>query len=421
MFNRDFWAEIWHTISQQKTRSLLTAFGVFWGTFMLVGVVGAFSGLNHGFMGLFSTTDYETLLFSPKLTTLPYHGMSNSRMWSIYYDDLEVIERKFSRNVRQTGGISLINGDKRLVADNGKTGFAKVQCVMPSYFLPIPLEMRYGRFINDIDMMQKRRICVIGVNVANRLYGENVDPCGKQLRVGQFSYTVVGVILKTNKVVEVVDNEDELVLVPYTTGDAVYELEGKLDVAYALMDITSDLAGDEDKLLDFVREMHNVSPEDEHAIEVVSMQGYVQQWGVVFVGVNVLTWVVGAGMLIAGILGIFNIMLISIRERRQELGIRLSLGSNPHGIVLQVVCESLILTVSAGFAGMAAGLGVVTFLRRMVESGFDGDGFLGIPQIPFGITIGALMLMIVGGALAGFVPARKVVEREVVDLLSKQE
>ena len=151
------------------------------------------------------------------------------------------------------------------------------------------------------------------------------------------------------------------------------------------------------------------------------MQGYVQQWGVVFIGVNVLTWVVGVGMLIAGILGIFNIMLISIRERRQELGIRLSLGSNPHGIVLQVVCESLILTVSAGFAGMAAGLGVVTFLRRMVESGFDGDGFLGIPQIPFGITIGALMLMIVGGALAGFVPARKVVEQEVVDLLSKQE
>lgn len=421
MFHKDFWTEIWHTISQQRTRSILTAFGVFWGTFMLIGVVGAFSGLNNGFMGLFSTTEYETLLVSPKLTTLPYHGMSNSRMWTIDYDDLDVIEKKFKRNVLQTGGISMINGDKRIASDEGKTSFAKVQCVMPSYFLPIPLRMTYGRFINDIDLVQKRRVCVIGSNVAARLYGEGINPTGRQLRVGQFSYTIVGVVKKTNKMVVVIEDEDDLVLVPYTTGDAVYKLDGKLDVAYALMELTPTLAEDEDVLLDFVREMHNVSPDDDHAIEVVSMQGYVQQWGLVFTGMNILTWVVGIGMLIAGVLGIFNIMLISIRERRQELGIRLSLGSNPNGIVLQVVCESLVLTMTAGFAGVAAGLGAVTFLRRMVESGFDADGFLGIPQIPFGITVGALLLMIAGGVLAGWIPARKVVRNEVIDLLQKQE
>ncbi len=134
-----------------------------------------------------------------------------------------------------------------------------------------------------------------------------------------------------------------------------------------------------------------------------------------------MTWVVGVGMLIAGVLGVFNIMLISIRERRPELGIRLTLGSDPRGIVLQVVCESLVLTLSAGFAGIASGLGVITFLRHMVESGMDGDGFLGIPQIPFGVTLAALFLMVVGGVLAGFIPARKVVKEEVVDLLNKEE
>lgn len=421
MFSKDFWREIWFTIRQQRTRSLLTAFGVFWGTFMLIVVVGGFSGLNNGFMGLFSTVDYETYLVRPKLTTLPYHGMSNSRMWNIYYKDLPTIKNKFSKNIRQTGGITMINGDQRVAASSGQTSFAKVECVMPSYFLPIPLEMMYGRFINDIDMMQKRRVCVIGQNVAAKLYGKGVNPCGQQLRVGQFSYKVVGVVRKTNTVVVVMDNEDDLILVPYTTGDAVYELEGNLDIAYALMDITPTLAEDQKALLDYVREMHNVSPDDDHAVEVESMQGYVQQWGLVFTGVDVMTWVVGIGMLIAGVLGVFNIMLISIRERRQELGIRLCLGSNPHGIVWQIVCESLVLTLSAGFAGIAAGLGVITFMRRMVESGLDGDGFLGIPQIPFGVTLAALLVMVIGGVLAGLLPARKVVQENVIDLLSKEE
>ena len=421
MFNRDFWNEIWHTISQQKTRSLLTAFGVFWGTFMLVCVVGAFSGLNHGFMGLFSTMDYETLLVRPKLTTWPYKGMSNSRMWNVYYKDLSTIKNKFWRNVRQTGGIYMIDGEQRIASAAGVTSFAKVECVMPSYFLPVPLKMKYGRFVNEIDMMQKRRVCVIGQNVAARLYGKDVNPCGQQLRIGQFSYKVVGVVVKTNKMVVVMDNEDDLVLLPYTTADAVYELGGDLNIAYALMDITPNLAEEEEAYLDYVREMHNVSPDDDYAIEVESMQGYVQQWGLVFVGVNVMTWVVGVGMLIAGVLGVFNIMLISIRERRPELGIRLTLGSDPRGIVLQVVCESLVLTLSAGFAGIASGLGVITFLRHMVESGMDGDGFLGIPQIPFGVTLAALFLMVVGGVLAGFIPARKVVKEEVVDLLNKEE
>lgn len=421
MFNRDFWNEIWHTISQQRTRSLLTAFGVFWGTFMLICVVGGFSGLNHGFMGLFSTTDYETLLVSPRLTTLPYRGMSNSRMWNVYYKDLSALKKKFSRNVRQTGGICMIQGEQRIASAAGVTSFSKVQCVMPSYFLPVPLEMKEGRFINDIDILQKRRVCVIGQNVAKRLYGDEVNPCGEQLRIGQFSYKVVGVVRKTNKMVVVMDNEDDLILLPYTTGDAVYELGGKLDIAYALMDITPTLADQEDDFLDYVREMHNVSPDDDYAIEVESMQGYVQQWGLVFTGVNVMTWVVGVGMLIAGVLGVFNIMLISIRERRQELGVRLTLGSNPRNIVWQIICESLVLTLSAGFAGIVAGLGVVTVLRHMVESGMNGDGFLGIPQIPFGVAVSALLIMVAGGVLAGWIPARKVVQEEVVDLLSKTE
>lgn len=127
------------------------------------------------------------------------------------------------------------------------------------------------------------------------------------------------------------------------------------------------------------------------------------------------------GMLIAGVLGVFNIMLISIRERRQELGIRLTLGSDPRGIVGQVICESLVLTLAAGFAGIAAGLGVITFMRRLVESGMNGDGFLGIPQIPFGVAISALLIMVIGGVLAGWIPSRKVVEEEVVDLLNKSE
>lgn len=421
MFNRDFWNEIWHTISQQKVRSLLTAFGVFWGTFMLIVVVGAFSGLNHGFMGLFSTTQFESLLFSPKLTTLPYKGMSNSRMWNVYYKDLATIHNKFSRSIRETGAIKMIDGDQHVTAVSGKTTFAKVECVMPSYFLPVPLEMTYGRFVNDIDMLQKRRICVIGRNVSDKLYGRGVNPCGQQLRIGQFSYRIVGVVRKTNTMVNVIDNEDNLVLLPYSTGDAVYGLGGVLDIAYALMDITPTLAEDEDRILDFVREMHNVSPEDDYALEVESMQGYVQQWGLVFTGVNVLMWVVGVGMLIAGVLGVFNIMLISIRERRQELGIRLTLGSDPRGIVWQVICESLVLTLSAGFGGIAAGLGVITFIRRLVESGVNADGFLGIPQIPFGVAVSALLIMVVGGALAGWIPSRKVVEEEVVDLLNKSE
>ena len=421
MFNRDFWKEIWHTISQQKTRSILTAFGVFWGIFMLVGVVGAFRGLNNGFMGLFSTMDFETVMVSPKLTTLPYKGMSNSRMWSLYYKDLADVEREFGNTVRETGAITMIKGEQRIADDEGQTSFAKVQCVMPSYFLPVPLKMTYGRFVNQIDILQKRRVCVIGCNIAERLFGADVNPCGRQLKVGQFSYTIVGVVKKTNKVVVVLDNEDDLVLLPYTTADAVYSLEGKIDVIYALMDITPTINADEQNILDYIRESHNVSPDDDHAIDVVSMYSYIQQWGTVFVGLNVLTWVVGCGMLIAGVMGIFNIMLISIRERRQELGIRLSLGSNPHGIVLQVVCESLVLTLTAGFAGLLSGLGVITALRHLVETGFDGDGFLGVPQIPFGITVCAMAVMIVGGALSGFIPARKVVEREVIELLSKQE
>ena len=415
MFDPDRWEEIWITITRNKSRSFFTAMGVFWGVFMLVILSGAGLFFKRTFLNELGAFATNSAFFFPNSTLLPYKGLPSGRWWQFRNDDLEII-RKQLPGVKNLSGV--IFGQKTTMTYSDRHGEYSLVGYQPEQNEIEPQTMLYGRYINDIDMLQRRKVCSIGVDISEELFGKGVDPTGKSLRFYNTYFTVVGV--HSDYGLGLSDNARQSAFLPFSTLQQIYNKGDKFDMLAMVVQENVDIHEYEDKVRTILMNLHDISPEDTKALNSVNLKDQFDIFQNLFTGINILTWIVGLGTLFAGVVGISNIMLVVVRERTQEIGVRRALGARPSQIIAQIMSEGFLLTTIAGIAGLTCGVGVLFVAEQIIAAQTPTGAVVISPQISFGIGIVATFIIIMGGVMAGIIPAQRAIAIKPVDAIREE-
>lgn len=416
-FDIDRWNEIWQTISRNRKRSIMTALGVFWGIFMLTVMLGAGMGLGRLFRAQLGDMSTNTILLQPFQTGIPYKGMPRNRWWRMNNDDVEAV-KKLPEVLHAS---AVYWGGELHCSYHERKGDYSMMGYSPDYQRINPQKIIYGRFINDVDMTRKRKVCVIGTQVWKDLFPGGEDPTGKMIRMDGAYLTVVGVQQRQSSMISFSNVERSIVL-PATLVQQLFGFGNKVHMLAIAGrdDVESRTLQRLAKNTVFAR--HLVSPDDEKAAWVMAVADFIEKFRSVTRGVNLLTWIVGLGTLLAGIVGVSNIMLVTIKERTQEIGIRRAIGAPPGAILSQILSESFVLTFIAGVLGLTAAVGVLSaadtlYYRAVVEAQGGADISW---QVSFGTALEALGIIVGGSLLAGIVPALRALKIKAVDAIREE-
>lgn len=418
IFDNDLWREILISVSQQKMRSLMTMFGVFWGIFMLILLVGCGFGFGNGIIGQLTSLESNTLFLFPANTTEPYQGYDRDRAWVFKSDDVRLLKGKLAGRVDE---LMPVNSDdtvevksKSVSSTNGLIG------ITPDYMKVVPQRVIEGRYINQIDVEQHRKVCLLGSQVAKVLFSDE-SPLMKRVTVAGVIHTVVGVIKRTNDNIALGGNPTEAVILPITTEQDVMNRHDE----YNYLSITNfpkyPIEDDKDVIVNTIKERHHIAPTDDNALDVFSLKAALSSFLGLELGLNILIWIIGIGTLAAGLIGIANIMIVTIKERTQEIGVRRALGAMPSKIIQQIMMESLTLTLTAGIAGIVAGVWCL-YALDIFMSGDDGSSMTLIkdPMISLLPTLSALVILVIGGLLAGYYPTKRALKVKAIEALREE-
>ena len=406
----DSFSEILNVLTRNKSRTFLTGFGVFWGVFMLVGLVGGGDGLkeilNNNLAGF--ATNSAVVWAQP--TTKPYHGFRKGRQWTLNYDDIKRLRAHVPELDVITPTISRW-GANATHDDRSASGIIKG--VLPEMQKVSEPKMMYGRYINQMDVNQGRKVCVIGKQVYKSLFPKGGDPCGDVIRIDSVYFSVVGVNYSDGNM-NVNGNDQQAVFMPLSLVQQIYNRGHSVDIicvtgrpGVVMSDIT-------DKIRHVIAKAHDVAPDDEKGVMVFNTEMMFSMVDNMFRGINMLIWLVGIGTLLAGAIGVSNIMMVTVRERTVEIGIRRAIGATPRNILSQIIQESILLTSIAGMSGI---LFVVLVLQGL-EMANTTDGVAAAHfQISFWTAIGAVLLLSVLGVLAGLAPALRAMSIKPVDAM----
>lgn len=395
----DGFQEILFTLRQNKLRTGLTAFGVFWGIFMLMLLLGAGRGMQNGVYEDFGSDVMDFIVTYTGTTSVAYQGMGLGRKIQLTLEDVEAIKQQVP-NVRFIAAENQQNG----VAINyeQKNASFGVYGVPDEYFAvkeSIPFNL--GRKLNPFDQQEVRKVAVIGTVVAERLFGKEVDPINKDIRVNGVVMKVVGLFYdKGNR-----GRDSERVYIPLTTFQKVFGTSNRIGAIWLRPALGVDGFAVEKNVIELLQRRHSVSPEDRRAIRSFNMAEPAKRVNGLFIGINGFIWFVGMGTLMAGVVGVSNIMIITVKERTREIGIRKALGATPFGIVSTLLFESILVTSIAGYFGLVAGVGLIELISFALNSVSAQMPYFKNPEIDFQVAITAVILLIVVGALAGLAPA----------------
>lgn len=411
----DRWQEIWHTITHNKMRSFLTAFGVFWGMFMLVAMVGAGialqRGMNRGIEG-FSTN--SCFVWEEK-TSEPYKGFKKDRSWYIENADIPVIIQKVPE-LQYIAPVLFGGNSTNNVTRNDKAGSFNVKGNYPSYNLIDASKMLYGRFVNDIDILEKRKVCVIGERVYELLYPNKENPVGTSIKVNGIYFQVIGVARHTSNI-NIGGNAQETVVLPFSTMQQAYNMGNRIHFLAVTAKPGIKMKEVEEKVHAVLRDNHSIAPTDKKAVGGFNMEDIFNQFMYLGIGIASLIWIVGLGTLLAGAIGVSNIMLVTVRERTKEIGVRRALGATPRNIIAQILTESIVLTLIAGVLGIMFGVGLLALVGKLLENGAQ---FFRDPQISFNVAIVALLILVVIGTFAGFLPANRAMRIKPIEAIREE-
>ena len=412
-FDVDTYREILDTLTRNKSRSFLTGFGVFWGVFMLVSLIGGGQGmkemLNKNFEG-FATN--SAFVWSQQ-TSKAYKGFRKGRWWSM---DLKDIERLRQR-VPELDVIAPVvfmpwNASSTAYHEDSKVTI-NVQGVTPEYADVVGPKLYYGRFINDMDLKHHRKVCVLGKKIYKDLFKGGGNPCGKSIRIDSTYYQVVGVDYNTSSI-SINGSSEEMVTLPFTMVQQAYNRGQQIDLIAVTARkgvVMSDIT---DRIRETVARAHYVDPTDEQGARVFNTEVLFQLLDNLFKGVNFLIWLVGLGTLLAGAIGVSNIMMVTVRERTTEIGIRRAIGATPKMILSQIISESIVLTLVAGMSGILFGVLVL----QMLELGNTEDGIVETHfQVSFWTAIFCAVVVSSLGVLAGLAPAARAMSIKPVDAM----
>jgi putative ABC transport system permease protein len=391
--------EIWFTLRQNKLRTLLTAFGVFWGIFMLILLLGAGRGMQNGIWQDFGSQVLDFTIVWSAETSIPFKGMGVGR--KIHFDDADLAAVK-----QQVPGIRVISPETHIGNGNityqGKVADAPIVGVPDDYFrIKDDVPFNFGRKPNVLDTDETRKVVALGSKVAERLFAAGEDPVGKYIKVKDVAMRVTGVFDdKSNR-----GQNSNRVSLPQTTVRQVFGGGERNDTIWIRPQQGVDPFELEKQVLEVLKRRHEVAPEDRRGINSFNMAMPAQSVNALFTGINIFIWFVGLGTLMAGIVGISNIMIITVKERTKEIGVRKALGATPFSIVSTLLLESTLVTGVAGYIGLVFGVGLlelVSFTLR--KAGVTLPYFLN-PEVDFQVAITAILLLVGVGVLAGLAPA----------------
>ena len=416
----ELWQEIWQTIRRNKWRSLMTAFGVFWGLLMLILLVGFGHGIFNGIMSSLSNIPSNSMFFGGDNTSMAYRGFGKDRSITLDNEDLTILESTFGKRLRFLTPMNFVGSQDAVVDEYKYT--ASLLGTRPSYYYVIPQQVLYGRFLNDIDVREHRKVCVIGRQVYETLFPGGGDPTGRLIKVGSVYYTIVGVVKKLSNLINMGVDVNSSLLLPITTTQLTYNQYNKIHMCAATFRDDFPVAQWEDRVKDSLKEHHFVHPDDKKAFWSFNLAEVLDMFNGLFGGINVLLWIVGCGSLLAGLIGISNIMLVTVRERTQEIGIRRALGARPVTILSQIMAESLVLTLAAGVTGLMLGVWILQLVNVILHANpGSGDGFSMLnPEVPFSVAVAGMVVIVVGGLLAGWMPARRAMKIKAIDALREE-
>lgn len=409
-FDIDRYREILDTLTRNKSRSFLTGFGVFWGVFMLVSLLGGGQGLKELLQRTFEGFATNSAIIWAQPTTRPYAGFRKGRQWSMVYKDVERLKQQVPELEVVAPVLSHWGGTATF---SDKKSSCSMKGLLPNYQDVETPKMYYGRYLNDMDIKQNRKVCVIGKKVYKDLFPGGGDPCGKMICVDKIYYDVVGVDYSSGNM-NINGRAEESVVVPLTLMQKAYNLGDSVHMICVTAKPGITMSSISDKMRSVVAHAHQIDPSDEKGIMVFNTEVMFGMLDNLFSGVNFLILLVGIGTLLAGAIGVSNIMMVTVRERTTEIGIRRAIGATPRDILGQIITESVILTAVAGMSGILFSV----IILEMLELGNTSDGIVAAHfQVKFWTAIGAIVLISILGVLAGLAPAARAMSIKPVDAM----
>ena len=410
----DTYREILDTLTRNKSRSLLTGFGVFWGVFMLVALMGGGQGLKEMLERNFEGFAQNTAMIWAQQTTKPYKGFRKGRWWEMDYKDIERLRQRVPE-LDEIAPVLFGGWGRSHTAYYGDlSSQPRIQGVTPDYANIVSPKMYYGRYINDMDLSERRKVCVLGKKIYKDLFKDGGDPCGKRIRIDSTYYEVVGVDYNASGGMNFNGRAEEKVTLPLTLVQQTLNRGNQVD----LIAVTGRPGVVMSKIAPRIRETiaraHYLDPTDEQGAMVFNTEVLFQMLDNLFKGVNFLIWLVGLGTLLAGAIGVSNIMMVTVRERTTEIGIRRAIGATPKMILSQIISESIVLTLVAGMSGILFGV----LILQMLEIGNTEDGIVSAHfQVSFWTAIFCALVVSSLGVLAGLAPAARAMSIKPVDAM----
>jgi len=400
MFDYDKWQEIFDSLKRHKLRTFATALAVWWGIFMLVILLGAGNGLRNSAERDFADDAINSLFVWSNRTSKPYKGYKAGRRIRFQNKDAKAVKTKVDGIDNMSARYFV--SSRYQTEYNGKALTFRIRAVEDTYQVIEYTEMVKGRYVNSVDLEDKRKVAIIGDLAKEKLFGKDTKALGEYVRINGTKFQVVGVFTESNK------REREYIYMPLTTAQSVFD---RIDRVHDMVLTVGDATPEQAKVIEEnvraeLSALNYIDPEDEQAIGIYNNIESYQEFKMIFSGFSFFIWFVGIGSIIAGVVGVSNIMLITVKDRTKEIGIRKALGATPWSIVSMIMQESIFLTAVAGYLGLIMGFTIIyglDYLMRTYE--IDDLEFFYNPEVDFASVMLALIFLIVCGTLAGLVPA----------------
>jgi putative ABC transport system permease protein len=405
MFDLDKWQEIISTIKKNKLRTFLTGFSVAWGIFMLIILLGSGKGLENGVTKQFERDATNSIWIYRGQTSMPFKGLKPGRRIKFTNDDYDYSKREIKNIENLSSRLSIFQ--QRNISYKNEYGNYDIVAVHPGTKSLENVDVLEGRFINDFDVNANRKAVAISTVVRTALFKDG-DFMGKYIKINNIPFKVIGLFEDSS------ERDNQRVYIPVSTAQKIYTGSREIhNLAFTTGDASMEESLEiENEIRDKLAMRHKFDKNDQRALFINNNVEEYQKFQSLFAGIRMFVWIIGIGTIIAGIVGVSNIMLIVVKERTKEIGIRKAIGATPGSIIGLVLFESILITGFAGYVGLVLGVGVLELISPHIQSEFFTN-----PEADFRIAVSATILLIFSGAVAGFVPARKAASIKPIEAL----
>ena len=401
----DTYREIADSLLRNRSRSLLTGFGIFWGLFMLLAMLGGGNGVKALLVENFEGFASNAALIASSPTSVPYKGLQEGRYWNLKTKDLDRIKML----VPEADVVTPLISEWNIPAVRGTNSYSSSANGVDANYVKIEApDMKYGRFINEMDIVQERKVCVIGKRIYEELYPEGGDPCGTFISLGGVYMQVVGVNYRTSGL-NINGSNEQKAFIPVSVAQKLYGRGDAVDLICMTAISGVSITSLEKRVRQIMGREHMFDPTDEPAMMFLNTEQIFTLVDTLFRGVDILILLIGLGTLFAGAVGVSNIMMVAVKERTVEIGIRRAIGATPRDILSQVMLESVVLTVIAGMFAIVFSVMILMVVELAVKKP--------VFQISFGLALAAAALLAALGLLAGLAPARRAMMIKPVDAM----